>query len=163
MSAFGTFVKYWMGVTCGFITESSILFHWCTCRFVFHQICSLCYCDSVVWFKVRYCDASHIAVWIALSVWGFLCFHMNVRIVFPVPVKNVVVIYMEFHWTCRFLSEKFPFHCINFTHPRTLGVLPVFTVFINFFYTFHCRHLPLLREITPKYILQLLGMGLFSW
>jgi hypothetical protein len=68
---------------------------------------------------------------IALSVWVFLCFHMNVRI-FPNPVKNVIVISMEFHWTCRSLSVKFPFHCINFTHPRTLGVLPVFTVFINF-------------------------------
>jgi hypothetical protein len=61
---------------CGFTSGSSILFHWFLCPFVCAPApCCFCYCGSVVYFEVKYCETSSIALSLRIDCYlGFLMF-----------------------------------------------------------------------------------------
>jgi hypothetical protein len=76
----------------GFISGSSVLFHWSSCLFLcqYHAVFN-CYC-FVVQFEVGYCDTSSLLflVSIVLAICDLLCLQMNFRVAFSVSVMYVI-------------------------------------------------------------------------
>jgi hypothetical protein len=109
----------------------------------FTNICYFYYYSSVVWFKVIHC--CFLSGFLHLLGFFCMCFHMNVRIIFPISVKNVIVISMECHWKCRSLSVKFPFSQDLLYPSKIIGRLVILYCLYKFlssmFHNFHWRHL----------------------